>query len=389
MKFRLTILALALMPMLLAGGLAAQSVEPSVDSEQQALRDAKARATKAERRSEALRQEASNAEDAADKLVAQRAAMSAEIEAAEAQIAAANARLAIIATRQRAQRSKLGIQSEPMLRLNAALQAMTGRSASLMIAQPGDQTDYIHLRAVMATVQPEIARRTATLRQQIAAQNELRAQELLALKTLGDAKTQLADRRTALARLEGSARNRAGALSADAAAEFEQAIAQGERARDIVERIDTIRTGGENAAALAALDGPLLRSANSKGSAANNGAYIIPGKGSLIFGFNELTETGYRQRGITLAMDPEASVKAPASGKVTYAGRYRSFGNIIIIEHGGGWTSLVTNISNLSVAKGQRISQGQSLGNVGEENTEITLELRRHGRTMDIASLLL
>ena len=116
--------------------------------------------------------------------------------------------------------------------LNAALQQMTGRPTALMIAQPGQREDYIHLRAVMATVQPEIVRRTGALRQQIAVQNELRSQELVALKSLGDARTRLQSRRAALARLEGDARGKAGDLSADAAVEFEQAIAQGERARD-------------------------------------------------------------------------------------------------------------------------------------------------------------
>lgn len=389
MRFPLTLIALAVVPLLIAGGLAAQSNLPTLDSQQRELRDAKARAAIAEKRSEALRQEAATAEDAADKIIAQRAALAAEIEAAEAQIEAANARIAIIAKRQLAQRSKLGIESEPMLRLNAALQAMTGRPTALLIAQPGSRIDYIHMRAIMATVQPEITRRTASLRQQISAQTELRSQELLALKTLSDAKLKLAQRRTSLAKLEDSARTKAGSLSADAAAEYEQAIAQGERARDLVENIDTQRTGGENAAMLAQLDGPVLRSGGGAGPAANNGAYILPGKGDLVFGFNELTETGYRQRGITLSMTDSADIDAPAPGKVAYAGRYRSFGNIVIIEHGGGWSTLITNLGSLSVRKGDTVRQGQLLGSVGSEDTEITLELRRKGRVMDIASLLL
>ncbi len=388
MRFRLAVISLSLLPLLMAGGLAAQGAL-SLDEQQQALSDAKEQAAIAERRSESLRQEAANAEGTADKIVAQRAALGAEIEAAEAQIAAAQARIAIISERQRRQRSRLGVESEPMLRLNAALQAMTGRPTALLIAQPGSRTDYIHLRAVMATVQPEIARKTAALRQQISAQTELRSQELLALKTLNDAKAALADRRTALARLENSSRDRAGALNADAAAEFELAIAQGERARDIVEDIDSIRSGGENAAELAALDGPRLRPVSKSAPRANNGAYAIPGNGNLVFGFKELSETGYRERGIRIALSPSAPVTAPAAGKVIYAQTYRSFENIVIIEHGQGWSTLVTGLASLSVKPGQIISQGQSVGNVGQEDTEITLELRRNGRVMDIAALWL
>lgn len=386
MRFGMIVSLLALAPLSVAGALMAQAV-PSLDAQQQALRDAKAKAVKAERRSEFLRQEASNAANAADRLVAQRAVMSAEMDAAAAQIEAANARIAIIARRQRAHRAQLGEESEPMLRLNSALQQMTGRPTALMIMQPGQRTDYIHLRAVMATVQPEIIRRTSALRQQIAVQNELRSQELVALKSLNDARSRLQSRRASLARLEGDARGKAGNFSADAAEEFEQAIAQGERARDLVANIDTLRLSGEKAAALAALDGPMLRS-GAVSARPSGSAYKIPQRGNLVFGFNELNPTGYRERGLRLALPPSSSVAAPAAGRVSFAGNYRSFGQIVIIEHGGGWTSLVTGLASLAVSKGQSVAQGTTLGQTRADRPEITLELRRNGRVMDIAALV-
>jgi murein hydrolase activator len=387
MRFAITFSIFALAPMGVAGIVMAQS-ELSPDAQQLALREAKAKALKAERRSELLRQEASNAASTADRIVAQRAVLAAEMDAAEAQIEAANARIAIIVRRQRAQRARLGEESEPMLRLNSALQQMTSRPTALMIMQPGQRDDYIHLRAVMATVQPEIIRRTGALRQQIAVQNELRAQELVALKSLSDARARLQGRRTALARLEGNARGKADNLTADAAAEFEQAIAQGERARDIVGRIDTQRLSSEKAAQLAALEGPLPRQAREQRKLANKPVYILPARGAILSGFNELNPTGYRERGLRMAVSASSPIVAPASGKVSYAGRYRSYGQIIIIEHGSGWNTLITNLDAVQVAKGARVAQGAVLGASGDDGAEIGIELRKNGRVMDIAALL-
>ena len=104
MRFWLTLSAAALAPLGVAGALMGQGIAPTLDAQQQALRDAKAKAVVAERRSEFLRQEASNAANAVDRIVAQRAVLSAEMDAAAAQIEAANARIAIIARRQQAQR---------------------------------------------------------------------------------------------------------------------------------------------------------------------------------------------------------------------------------------------------------------------------------------------
>lgn len=374
---RLSLLILA------AAGLTATLSAQS--SEVDALLSAKARAADAQRRSELLRQEASSAEGAADRLLAQRAALAAEIDAANAQIAAARARISIIARKQKRQAAALGAASKPLMRLNALLQKMTQQPVAVMLTQPGDRRDYIHLRAAMAAIQPAIQRRTVALRRQISAQRELRAQELVAIRSLDTARKDLGKRRTALASLENQSRDKATILGADAALEYERAIGQGERARDLVEQIDANRDSAQNAAALAELDAPTPK---GQGEVRDSAAYILPAQGRIVSGFGELNPTGYRERGIRLAVAPAARIVAPAGGKVTFAGRYRSFGNIMIIDHGGGWTTLVTNIEELGVAAGAIVAQGALIGRAGADRPEIMIELRRYGRTIDLLALI-
>jgi septal ring factor EnvC (AmiA/AmiB activator) len=254
--------------------------------------------------------------------------------------------------------------------------------------QPEQREDYMHLRAIMATLQPAIMRQTSALRQQIAAQNELQGQEISALKSLRDARLQLKSRQAALAKLEGDARGNTGALSANAAIAFEQAIAQGERARDIVGRIDSQRLSAAKASELAALDGPFIRPGRANPQPSGKSAYILPVAGRLLTGFGELSNTGYRERGLRLAVTQAARVMAPAAGTVTFAGRYRSYGQIVIIEHGQGWDSLITHLDSVQVIKGQKVDQGSLLGRAGKYAPEIGVELRKNGRFMDIAALL-
>lgn len=367
------------------GGLLAASAAGQSDVE--ALREAKKRAAAAEARSETLRQEASNAEATADRLVARRAALGAEIDAANAQIATARARIAVISRRQRAQAALLGEANAPLLRLNALLQNMTRQPVSLLLARPGDRRDYVRLRAAMASIQPVIAARTLALRDQMAMQRELQKQERVAIGALGKARIDLESRRKALAALESDSRGKALSLNADAAIEYERAIGQGERARDLVERIDADRESGQSAAELAAYAGPQPRLGGGP-RRVDSSVYILPVSGLVVSGFGELNPTGYRERGIRFAVQPEARIVAPAAGKVTFAGRYRSFGNIVIIEHGNGWATLVTGIERLGVETGAQVRQGATIGNAGGEEPEIMVELRRNGRIIDIAALL-
>lgn len=369
-----------------AGGLLAASAAGQSDVD--ALREAKKRAAAAEARSETLRQEASNAEATADRLVARRAALGAEIDAANAQIATARARIAVISRRQRAQAGLLGEANAPLLRLNALLQNMTRQPVSLLLARPGDRRDYVRLRAAMASIEPVIAARTLALRDQMAMQRELQKQERVAIGALGKARVDLGSRRKALAALESDSRGKALSLNADAAIEYERAIGQGERARDLVERIDAERESGQSAAELAEYAGPQPRLGGSQARSGAPKAYILPVAGRVVSGFGEINPTGYRERGIRFAVESSARVVAPAAGKVTFAGRYRSFGNIVIIEHGNGWATLVTGIERLAVEAGAQVRLGAAIGNAGEEEPEIMVELRRNGRVIDIAALL-
>ncbi|MCC6477674.1 murein hydrolase activator EnvC [Sphingorhabdus sp.] len=375
-----------LLGLLALGSMLAASAAGQSDVD--ALREAKRRAAAAEARSEILRQEAANAEATADRLVARRAALGAEIDAANAQIATARARIAVISRRQRAQAVLLGEASAPLLRLNALLQNMTRQPVALLLARPGDRRDYVHLRATMAAIEPVIAARTAALRDQMAMQRELRTQERVAIGALGQARLNLASRSKALVALESTSRGKAFGLNAEAAIEFERAIGQAEHARDLVERIDADRESGQIAADLAVYAGPQPRPGGAQPRSAAAGAFMLPVAGRVVSGFGELNPTGYRERGIRLAVAPRARIIAPAAGKVTFAGRYRSFGNIVIIEHGNGWATLLTGIERLGVVAGAQVRQGALIGNAGAEDPEIMVELRRNGRVIDLAALL-
>jgi septal ring factor EnvC (AmiA/AmiB activator) len=368
--------------LLLTAGLLAQG---DADGEVQALRAAKARAARAEQRAEFLRQEASSAEQASDRMVAQRAAMGAEIDAANAQIAAARVRVRLIAHRQKAQAARLGEANEPLLRLNALLQRMTRQPTLLLFARPGNRRDYVHVRAAIASIEPVIAARTAALRGQMAAQRELRAQEQTAMKALTEAKQSLGQRSASLASLEASGD---GTLSGEAALEYERAIGQGERARELVEEINATRESSQNAALLGDLDGPVLASRPKGRTAAGKPAYILPARGAVLSGLGELNPTGYRERGIRMRVGPSQRLSASADGTITYAGRYGSYGNIVIIDHGNGWTTLIAFVEQLGVEKGSTVRQGAFVGTARADNPEIMIELRRNGRLMDIGAMV-
>ncbi len=369
-----------------------------LDQERAALARALTDARAAARRSDTLERQALSATQEADKARAQARVLASRVQEAEADIAAAEARVKIIATLQRAQKARLVKRQQPLARLTAALQSMARRPTMLALVQPGSIDDMVRVRAVLATTIPRVEAETAVLRKDIARSRDLARQAQRAALLQREGRKELALRRSALARLEARSRTRSRDLASTSRLEEERALGLSERARDLNALVGTIEASGNLRQQLAALDGPVLRPPRPQASQvvendplpsrAARPAYRLPTPGAIVAGFGEVSATGVRSRGLTLAPRPGAQLIAPADGRIGFAGPYRGFGQIVIIEHVGGWTSLITGLARTNLKVGERIAQGDPIGRAAEIRPRITVELRRGGRPIDIAALI-
>jgi murein hydrolase activator len=370
----------------------------TLDQEQQALKAARRQSDEARDRSARLERQAATARDAAEQARRRAAAVAARIQQAEADIQAAQARIAIIARMQRVQSARLAAKQEPVVRLTAALQMMARRPLALALVQPGSVTDAVHLRAVLGQVLPVIEQRTAGLRAELAQSRGLRAKAQQAADALNQAQQDRRQQQTQLAALESRKRIAAQDYRANAGLESDRALALGERARDIVDLMDRLEEAGDLRARLAALSGPLLRPARPdeagapapEREAATGGPppYRLPVIGQLVTGMGEVNDSGVRSRGLTLVTQPGAQAIAPTAGRVAFAGPYRDYGQILIIDHGQGWTTLITGLHRVTAQVGDSVRQGDPVGITGADRPNVTVELRRNGRPVDIVPLV-
>lgn len=386
-------LALALLLPLAAGGALAQLplVYDQAEDIQRALAEAQSEGLAARQRAEKLEAEAASATEAAEKTAREAAGAAARIQQAEAAIAADQARIGLIEQQRGALRLRLAEKQRPLVQLTAALQRLARRPPVLSMLRPGSLRDAMYLRAILATMLPEVERRTAALRAEIERSKALQEQARLALKQLRAGESEWRQRRLGLAALETRQRLASRSVSGIADREAERALALAERARDLDGLAEDLSNAGELRAELAALPGPVLRPAqptSAQVAAAEPSAtavptglpvYGLPVTGRLLAGFGETPQGAARSRGISLAVRQGAQAVAPAPGRVTFAGPYRGYGSIVIIEHDGGWTSLITGLAQLDARVGDRLVGGSPLGITGAGRPIITLELRKAG----------
>jgi septal ring factor EnvC (AmiA/AmiB activator) len=366
--------------------------------EQAALKTAHQQSAEAKARSERYEQQAASARDEADQARRRAAATAARIQESEADIAAARARIAIIARLQRAQAARLAEKQEPVVRLTAALQMMARRPVALALVQPGSIADAIHMRAMLGNILPVIRERTAGLRAELDKSRQLRATAEKAADALASSQRELQERQASLRTLEENKRIAARDLRSSAGLESERALALGERARDIVDLMDRLEQAGSLRDDLTALAGPVLRPArpDQSGDPAPEAAqatsgpppYRLPVIGQLVMGLGEVNDSGVRARGLTIATPSGALAVAPTAGRIAFAGPYRGYGQILIIDHGQGWTTLITGLHRLTANVGETVRQGDPVGVAGEGRPMVTIELRRNGRPVDIVPLV-
>lgn len=379
----------ALALLILAAPAPAQA--PGLDDAKVALLAAKQAAADAKARAAALNQAAEDAGNEAERAHARAQALQLQVQAARSDIAAAQARIRLIAALQQSAREKIADKQGPVLHLTAALQTMARRPPALAIAQPGSIEDIVHVRLLLADTLPVIQARTAGLRSDLDGQTQLRADAQRAIAALGASQALLARRQRQLADLERTAIRKSQRLAEQAADEQQRALGLGEEARDAADRMQSAEDAGDIRAGLDRLSGPEMRPAgrdDAMPARGTTGRYRLPVTGDLLVGYGEVSPAGVRSRGLTMILSAGSEVTAPAAGTIVFAKPFRSYGQVVIIDHGGGWTTTLTGLSGIDVQVGTHVAQGEKIGSGGGRDAPITAELRRSARPVDIMAMI-
>ncbi len=122
------------------------------------------------------------------------------------------------------------------------------------------------------------------------------------------------------------------------------------------------------------------------------GKAIWPVNGRTIAQFGDQDEMGGAIKGIKIDTSAKAVVVTPLAGTVKYAGTFRNYGQLVIVEHNNGYHSLLAGLSRADVATGQSLNGGEPLGYMpgsSSQNGPLTLyyELRHDGEAIDPSNL--
>jgi septal ring factor EnvC (AmiA/AmiB activator) len=347
-----------------------------------ALQQARAEQAAAEAETRKFEKIADGAQSEAAKLQAREAAAAKAIEAAEARITAADVQLRLTNAAAERQRAQLQREQQPIASLLSGLVMMARRPPILAIADRGSTDDLVKVRVLLDSTLPVIRSRTAAVSGQLAEAQRLQASGIAAKRELLRSHEDLVGRRRQFAALEAQALKSFATARGQALSAGDVALAAGEDVEHLRGAEAGSRSAWAIASELAASDAapprPLAPESNRPSAPLT---YQLPAAAPVIDGLGSVNANGVRSRGVTLKTNRGAPLTAPAAGVVRFSGPFRSYDGVVIIDHGGGWMSLIVGVGSPLKAR-SRVSLGDPLG---QALGPIEVELSQNGQRVSPA----
>ncbi|WP_234684340.1 murein hydrolase activator EnvC family protein [Bradyrhizobium monzae] len=315
----------------------------------------------------------------------------ANVRTVETKIDEAEARLKTLNGREQQARASLDSRRADIIEVLAALQRAGRRTPPALLVRPEDALQSLRTAMLLGAVVPELRGRAEKIAGELG--------ELVALrKTIAAERDQLASDRdkirndqTRLTALVDERQRQQSSREKDLDAENSRAITLSKQVGDLQGLIAKMEQDLQSAARAAEKAAEAAKQAEAK-AAANAAASAKPGpatfkdrsrttpailfasakgilplpvNGNKIRDFGGSDGVGGVQKGISLATKPGSQVTTPCDGWVVYAGPFRSYGQLLILNAGGGYHVLIAGMERISVNIGQFVLTGEPVATMG------------------------
>lgn len=324
----------------------------------------------------------------------------------EARVADGEKKLVGFETRQTELRASLHERRALLAEVLAALQRMGRNPPPALLVTPDDALSSVRSAILLGAVVPGMRHQTETLLADLQSLTKVHDDIIAEKASLTSDMTNRLEEERRMDLL--IARNQAlsDQNSADIAAEQKKAEELAAKAQSMDELISSLEQNiaSVRAAAEQARQAELARSQMSEAERQTarelalaspdenrlapalpfielKGQLSLPVNGSVVRHFGDDDGTGHPSRGWTLVSDAGALVTAPADGHVMFAGKFRSYGQLIILNTGDGYNLLLTGMDQIKTTQGKFVFAGEPLALMGEKRvasaTALALETDR------------
>ncbi len=310
-------------------------------------------------------------------LRAQLVAAAEAVQQQEARITLINARLDVLRAEEATRSEALMREHRDLAVVLASLARLSRQPPATMVAGQGAAIDLVRSSLLLAAVVPGLQDRAREAVNELVSIRELRRAIAEEQAGLADAYRQLETERRRLAGLLEQKGAEQAQTQTAALAERERVTRMAAEAQDLRELLG--RLDAEPGFDVGPPEG-------TRPFAEARGRLPLPARGKVIRSWGEVDPLGFPARGLTVEIVDGAQVVAPYDGRIVFADAFRSYGQLLIISHGGGYHTLIAGLYRIDGQVGQWLLAGEPVGQASHgENGKSTLyvELRRNGEPIN------
>jgi septal ring factor EnvC (AmiA/AmiB activator) len=304
----------------------------------------------------------------------------AKVQATEAERAEAQAKLSELTAHAAALGKSLDARREVIADAFGALERLGANPPPAILVKPNAMTDAIRAAMTIGGAVPPLQAEIQAAADDLAALEATRVsiarqRDDLAASAAGLAldKTRLTDLIAARQQSLNAAEDALDAERKRAAELANQALSL----KDLIARMEAQSPAARaGAQAAAAAEGSPAGSKDDPGRLKPAVAFVdakgtlsLPTAGQVLKTFGDADDYGGSEKGVSIATPPKATVSTPIDGWVVYAGPYRSYGQLLILNAGGGYYLVMAGMERTNVSVGQFVLTGEAVASMGDAAT--------------------
>lgn len=266
-------------------------------------------------------------------------------------------------------------------RLILALERIRRVPPEALIARPGAPLQAAQSAMLMGEIIPTLRKQAADTREKIDALKEVSAKLKNDRGKVVETAKSLQQEQDKLSTLVKKREELYSETSADYKEQEKSAqeiALQAKNLKDLLNKLDAEQR--QRTASAAARPTPMPKAGSAR----------LPVPGAIKVGYNETDALGAPSMGLSIETGENALVVAPFGGVVRFAGPFKRYGNMVIIEHAGGYHSLIAGLRKIDTVVGQSVGAGEPLGVMPADSNgakpTLYYELRLDGQPVDPAT---
>lgn len=316
---------------------------------------------------------------AQDSIATKLAAIAQSIQSQEAVVAQSERELAKLRQDRAEILAALGEKEDVLSELLAGLQRLEQNPPPALVVEPGDILAALRGAMLLGTIAPELQEEARALAAKLDQLKSLEATITTRKEDVAREIDRLNGERTALKDLVAQKKALVSQGTADLEAERKRTAELAEKAKSLkqlLSNLDAQRQQQEAAKAEeqrqrdaqeALLRQPKVAFPDARGK------LPYPAQGAIVRRFGEPDGLGRSTQGVMIATRANAQVTTPADGKVEFAGPFRSYGEVVILNPGGGYRVLLAGMDKVTASVGEFLRAGEPVGEMGSGPASVTL----------------